>query len=85
MPNFSAPKLTLPGDFAVLLDSGLSVCRALMLNLFSSLTAFIGLYIGIAVGDIDEARPWLFALAAGMFLYVAWVDMVHLCFACPQL
>ena len=39
--------------------------------------AFIGLCIGIplAAGNA-EARQWIFAVAAGMFLYVALVDMV---------
>ncbi|VDM47570.1 unnamed protein product [Toxocara canis] len=67
------------GDFAVLLESGLSVCRALVLNLLSALTAFAGLFVGLASINIESALEWLLALIAGMFLYVAWLDMlVHL-------
>lgn len=33
---------------------------------------------GISLGQNDTIRPWLFALAAGMFIYVALVDMVTL-------
>lgn len=67
------------GDFAVLLEGGLSVRRALMMNLFSALTAFGGLFVGLAAINIENAVEWLLALTAGMFLYVAWLDMlVHL-------
>lgn len=64
------------GDFAVLLEGGLSVRRALMMNLFSALTAFGGLFVGLAAINIENAVEWLLALTAGMFLYVAWLDMV---------
>ncbi|CAI4222126.1 unnamed protein product [Auanema sp. JU1783] len=64
------------GDLAVLLDSGLSMWKALALNLLSALTAFIGLYGSIALGYNAEAEKMLLALTAGMFLYVAWIDML---------
>ncbi|XP_022094994.1 zinc transporter ZIP4-like [Acanthaster planci] len=63
------------GDFAVLLSAGLSFRKALALNFLSALMAFIGLCIGIPLAANAEAREWIFALAAGMFLYVALVDM----------
>ena len=64
------------GDFAVLLNAGLSYKMALFLNFISALSAFAGLAVGIAVSTQMEAREWIFAIAAGMFLYVALVDMV---------
>lgn len=65
------------GDLAVLVDSGLPMCRALLLNLISALTAFAGLYVSIAVGQQgDGYQRVLLALTAGMFLYVAWIDML---------
>ena len=54
----------------------MSVKKALMFNLLSSLSAFVGLYIGIAIAVNDEIREWIFTAAAGMFLYVALADMV---------
>ncbi|XP_022094993.1 zinc transporter ZIP12-like [Acanthaster planci] len=63
------------GDFAVLLSAGLSFRKALVFNFLSALMAFIGLCIGIPLAANAEAREWIFALAAGMFLYVALVDM----------
>jgi len=32
--------------------------------------------LGIIIGDIQSAHTWVFALTAGMFLYISLVDMV---------
>ncbi|KAK6105106.1 ZIP Zinc transporter family protein [Brugia pahangi] len=67
------------GDFAVLIESGLSIPRAMLLNFLSSLTAFAGLFVGLAAISVDSAVEILLAITAGMFLYVAWLDMlIHL-------
>ena len=64
------------GDFAVLLTAGMSVKMALLANLLSACSCYVGLAIGIGVGQHVEVRFWIFAIAGGMFLYVALVDMV---------
>ncbi|XP_055482379.1 zinc transporter ZIP4 [Psammomys obesus] len=64
------------GDFAALLQAGLTVRRALLLNLASALTAFIGLYVALAVGVDEEGEAWILAVATGLFLYVALCDML---------
>ncbi|XP_060072170.1 zinc transporter ZIP4-like [Ylistrum balloti] len=64
------------GDFAVLLSTGMSIRKALMLNFVSSLTAFIGLYIGLTIGSNDEARLWTLSFGAGMFVYVALTTLM---------
>ncbi|XP_067022789.1 metal cation symporter ZIP14-like [Acropora muricata] len=64
------------GDFAVLLTSGMSVKRALLANFLSALSCYVGLAIGIYIGQEGEVRFWIFAVAGGMFLYVALVDML---------
>ncbi|XP_022094062.1 zinc transporter ZIP14-like isoform X2 [Acanthaster planci] len=64
------------GDFAILLKSGLSVKQAMAFNFTSALACYIGLVIGIVVGRLTSAEPYIFALAAGMFLYIALADML---------
>ncbi|XP_055345415.1 LOW QUALITY PROTEIN: zinc transporter ZIP6-like [Paramacrobiotus metropolitanus] len=64
------------GDFAILLNTGMSFKLALVLNLVSAVTCLIGFYIGIPVASYDSARQWIFVIAAGMFLYVALADML---------
>ncbi|XP_025778697.1 zinc transporter ZIP4 [Puma concolor] len=65
-----------PGDFAALLHAGLSVRRALLLNLASALTAFVGLYVALAVDVGEDSEAWILAVATGLFLYVALCDML---------
>uniref|UniRef100_A0A182QQ70 Zinc transporter foi n=1 Tax=Anopheles farauti TaxID=69004 RepID=A0A182QQ70_9DIPT len=64
------------GDFAVLLKAGMSAREAVYYNLLSSLLSMLGMVVGIIVGHQPEASAWVFAVAAGMFLYIAMVDMI---------
>ncbi|XP_048834159.1 zinc transporter ZIP10 [Brienomyrus brachyistius] len=65
------------GDFAVLLKAGMSVKQAIVYNLLSALMAYVGMLIGTAVGQYTHnVTSWIFAITAGMFLYVALVDML---------
>lgn len=64
------------GDFAVLLSAGMSTRQAVAYNFLSALTCFLGLGVGILVGDLTEGAPHIFALAAGMFLYISLVAMM---------
>ncbi|RXN15429.1 zinc transporter ZIP4-like protein [Labeo rohita] len=64
------------GDFAILLHCGLSVRNALLLNVGSALTSFIGLYIALSVSTQTVAQEWISAITAGFFLYIGLADMV---------
>ncbi|XP_056146064.1 zinc transporter ZIP10 [Lampris incognitus] len=65
------------GDFAVLLKAGMTVKQAIVYNLLSALMAYVGMVIGTAVGQYTyNVTNWIFAITAGMFLYVALVDML---------
>ncbi|XP_071446223.1 zinc transporter ZIP6-like [Hetaerina americana] len=64
------------GDFAVLLKAGMTAKQAVFYNVFSSLLCYIGMILGIFLGDTESASQWIFAAAAGMFLYIALVDMI---------
>ncbi|XP_066300174.1 zinc transporter ZIP12-like isoform X2 [Branchiostoma lanceolatum] len=64
------------GDFAILLKCGMSYKQALLWNFISAMSCFLGLYIGLAIGADITSRQWIFAVIAGMFLYIALVDMM---------
>lgn len=63
------------GDFAVLLNAGMTMKQALIYNFLSACTCYIGLVFGILLGEI-EASSYIFGFAAGMFMYISLVDMV---------
>ena len=65
------------GNFAVLLHSGVSRRRALVLNLLTSLTAVIGGVIGyFALETAVRILPFALAVAAASLLYVAVADLI---------
>ena len=83
MPNMHLTPLPCyflsPGDFAILLHCGLSVRKALMLNVGSAMTSFIGMYIALSVATDLATQQWIAAVTAGLFLYVGLADMVSVC------
>lgn len=62
------------GDFAVLIKSGMTIKRAVLYNVLSSVLCLIGAIAGVFIGRIDV--EWVSALIAGTFLYISLVDMV---------
>nr|XP_013014687.1 zinc transporter ZIP5 isoform X2 [Cavia porcellus] len=66
------------GDFAMLLQAGLSFQRLLLLSLVSGALGLGGaaLGVGLSLGPVP-LTPWVFGVTAGVFLYVALVDMVR--------
>lgn len=64
------------GDFAVLIASGMTLRQAVGYNFLSACTCYLGMAVGILLGDLKESSSYIFALAAGMFLYIALVDMM---------
>uniref|UniRef100_A0A3Q3XKA4 Zinc transporter ZIP4 N-terminal domain-containing protein n=1 Tax=Mola mola TaxID=94237 RepID=A0A3Q3XKA4_MOLML len=64
------------GDFAILLHSGVSVCRALLLNVGSAMVSFVGLYIALSVATDLATKQWIAAITTGLFLYVGLADML---------
>ncbi|XP_063039648.1 metal cation symporter ZIP8 [Engraulis encrasicolus] len=62
------------GDFVILLNSGMSVPQAVFFNLMSAMCCYLGLVLGIVLGSNFAPNP-IFAIAGGMFLYIALADM----------
>lgn len=63
------------GDFAVLLNAGMTMRQALVYNFLSACTCYLGLMMGILLGEF-EASSYIFGFAAGMFMYISLVDMM---------
>ncbi|XP_032871393.1 zinc transporter ZIP10-like [Amblyraja radiata] len=65
------------GDFAVLIQAGMEVRRAVIFNLVSAVFSYLGMVLGIIVGqNTVNVTSWIFTITAGIFLYVALVDML---------
>jgi zinc and cadmium transporter len=65
------------GDFAILLESGYSRTRALMLNTLSAASTLPGAVL--AYFWLAEARsmmPYVLAISAASFIYIALADLV---------
>ncbi len=65
------------GDFAVLLHSGFSTGKAFVYNLLSSLATVIGgLLAYYSFRDLAPILPYVLAVAASSFIYVAVADLI---------
>lgn len=65
------------GDFVILLNAGMSIQQALFFNFLSACCCYLGMCFGILAGN-SFSPNWIFALAGGMFLYIALADMVSI-------
>jgi zinc and cadmium transporter len=65
------------GDFALLLHSGYRRGKALLYNVLSSLTTVIGGVLAYyALSDLQHALPYVLAVAASSFIYIAVADLI---------
>ena len=65
------------GDFSILLEQGYPVRRAFILNGISSLATCLGALVGYFILDLVEpAIPFILAISASSFIYIATVDLI---------
>ncbi len=65
------------GDFAILLAGGMNRSKALVLNLLVSLTTVVGAVVGYFALEMSHSLlPYLLALAAASFIYIAVADLL---------
>ncbi len=65
------------GDFLILLHSGYSKARAMVLNMISSLASLVGGVIGyFALQSVSGAVPYLLGIVAASMIYVAVADLI---------
>ena len=65
------------GDIAILLHSGYSRRRALILNVVSGGAGILGALLGFgAVSVLPHVRPYVLAFSAASMLYIAMSDLI---------
>jgi zinc and cadmium transporter len=65
------------GDFLILLHSGYSKTRALLLNLLASAAMLAGALLGyFLLADLRELLPYMLGIAASGMIYVAVADLI---------
>jgi zinc and cadmium transporter len=65
------------GDFAILLHSGMTRARALLFNILSSLTTVVGGVLAYySLAGAEELVPYILAIAASSFIYIAVADLI---------
>jgi zinc and cadmium transporter len=65
------------GDFAILLKSGFTPARAMLYNLLSGLTMVVGGVIAyLSLSFANAALPYVLAIAAASFIYIAVADLI---------
>jgi zinc and cadmium transporter len=65
------------GDFAILLHSGYSRKKALLLNSLSASTTLVGAWVGYAgLQAFGAAAPFILCVSAASFLYIALADLI---------
>jgi len=65
------------GDFAILLQSGYGKTKALLYNLLSSLATLVGGILAyFSLEHLHGALPYILALAASSFIYIAVADLI---------
>jgi zinc and cadmium transporter len=65
------------GDFVILLNSGYSRGKALLLNSLSASTTLIGALLGyVGMRTMEMATPYVLCVSAASFLYIALADLI---------
>ena len=65
------------GDFAILLNSGFKRGKALLFNILASMATLVGAVIAYySLQSMQAALPYILAIAASSFLYIAVADLI---------
>ena len=65
------------GDFAILLHTGFSRVRAFVYNILASLATVAGALLAyFSLGEAQHVLPYVLAIAASSFIYIAVADLI---------
>lgn len=64
-------------DFAIMIGAGFSKLKTLILNFVAALTTLVGALIAyLTIGSAEHITPYLLAIGAGVFIYIALSDLI---------
>ena len=66
----------------ILLNAGIRIRYALSIAILTYIASFLGAYVGVALGQELNIVEWIFGITAGMFLYIALVELVSMSSQC---
>ncbi|XP_047487927.1 zinc transporter foi-like [Penaeus chinensis] len=64
------------GDFALLFEMGMHLQQAVKMMALLWVLSLAGLLLGVMLGSIPTASPWIYSFTAGVFIYLALVDLL---------
>ena len=68
---------------------GMGLAQALKMMLMLWVFSLLGVVMGVLLGSIPTASPWIYSFTAGVFIYLALVDLVSVpdksCLHCTHL
>lgn len=64
------------GDFALLFEMGMHLQQAIKMMALLWVLSLAGLLLGVMLGSIPTASPWIYSFTAGVFIYLALVDLL---------
>lgn len=64
------------GDYAILIQTGLSRVMAMRMQLWTAIGALAGTVVGILVENAQEEASWILPFTAGGFLYISCVSVM---------
>ncbi len=60
----------------ILVNAGIRAKYAILVAALTYVASFIGCFAGVALGKELDIVEWIFGATAGMFLYIALVELV---------
>ncbi|XP_042229084.1 zinc transporter foi-like isoform X2 [Homarus americanus] len=64
------------GDFALLFEMGMEKAQAVKMMGMLWIFSLGGVVMGVLLGSIPTASPWIYSFTAGVFIYLALVDLL---------
>lgn len=63
------------GDYALFIRFGFNHLQALFINFLTSISCYIGFYVGASIAE-TTAPDWILCVTAGTFIYIALVELI---------